>query len=108
MRNSVRNETFFLNNLWNIKEKLCKGRLFLIGFEKVMKNRQNCLAETLKLGNFLEGGGGGHMHFSDRDTSPKANFKYQKSGMARNSNPQKMEQPKIRIQKMALEDSFPC
>ena len=44
-------------------------------------------------------GRGAHKHFFDKDARPRTNFNYSKSRMTLNSNPQKIECPKIQTQK---------
>ena len=45
------------------------------------------------------GGGGAHKHFFDRNARPRTNFNYPKNRMTLNSNPKKIECPKIQTQK---------
>ena len=47
----------------------------------------------------IRGGGGAHKHFFDRDARPRTNFNYPKNRMTLNSNPQKIECPKIQTEK---------
>ena len=44
-------------------------------------------------------GGGAHKHFFDRDARPRTNFNYPKNRMTLNSNPPKIECPKIQTKK---------
>ena len=53
-------------------------------------------AEVLKL--FTQRGGV-QKHFFDRDACPRTNFNYPKNRMTLNSNPKKIECPKIKTQK---------
>ena len=45
-------------------------------------------------------GGRAHKHFFDRDARPRANLNYPKNRMSLNSNPLKIECPKIETQKI--------